>query len=157
MPWCFCAFLPKQGFLALQVPAAPMSWNLSIDDGTRTHQLSLGQAMKQGYNFLVDGHNLIFQVAFAATGVVSYKVCERRISKEEPPSPCLASTVSLLIWGVRFQARARADALLGCAGVCKAVWLCRAVTELPGTRIWGRHRVWKPPETKFWPVSPGNI
>uniref|UniRef100_A0A8C9N7I4 Zona pellucida glycoprotein 2 n=1 Tax=Serinus canaria TaxID=9135 RepID=A0A8C9N7I4_SERCA len=44
-----------------------------IDDGTRIHQLSLGQAMQQGYNFLVDGHNLIFQVAFAATGVVSYK------------------------------------------------------------------------------------
>ncbi|NWW19652.1 ZP2 protein, partial [Falcunculus frontatus] len=58
---------------ALQVPATPMSWNLSVDDGTRIHQLSLGQAVQQGYNFLVDGHNLIFQVAFAATGVVSYK------------------------------------------------------------------------------------
>ncbi|NWY91594.1 ZP2 protein, partial [Loxia curvirostra] len=57
----------------LKVPATPMSWNLSVDDGTRIHQLSLGQAMQQGYNFLVDGHNLIFQVAFAATGVVSYK------------------------------------------------------------------------------------
>ncbi|NXS82211.1 ZP2 protein, partial [Erpornis zantholeuca] len=55
------------------VPAAPTSWNLSVDDGTRIHQLSLGQAMQQGYNFLADGHNLIFQVAFAATGVVSYK------------------------------------------------------------------------------------
>lgn len=98
-----------------------MSWNLSIDDGTGTHQLSLGQAMKQGYNFLVDGHNLIFQVAFAATGVVSYKVCERRISKEEPPSPCLASTVSLLIWGMRFQARARADVELM---HCWAVLVC---------------------------------
>lgn len=87
---------PKQGFLALQVPAAPMSWNLSVGDGTRTHQLSLGQAMQQGYNFLVDGPNLIFQVAFAATGVVSYKVWEWRISTEELLSPCLASTVSLL-------------------------------------------------------------
>lgn len=87
---------PKQGFLALQVPATPMSWNLSVDDGTRTHQLSLGQAMQQGYNFLVDGHNLVFQVAFAATGVVSYKVCEWRISAEELPSPCLASIVSPL-------------------------------------------------------------
>lgn len=73
-----------------------MSWNLSVDAGTRIHQLSLGQAMQQGYNFLVDGPNLIFQVAFAATGVVSYKVCEERISSEELPSPCLASTVSFL-------------------------------------------------------------
>ncbi|XP_040431207.1 zona pellucida sperm-binding protein 2 [Cygnus olor] len=55
------------------VPATPMTWTLSIDDGTRVHQLSLGQAMQQGYNFLADGHNLIFQVAFTATGVVSYK------------------------------------------------------------------------------------
>ncbi|NXC73737.1 ZP2 protein, partial [Anhinga anhinga] len=58
---------------ALQVPAMPMTWTLSIDDGTRIHQLSLGQAMQQGYNFLADGHNLIIQVAFTATGVVSYK------------------------------------------------------------------------------------
>ncbi|NXJ45187.1 ZP2 protein, partial [Spizaetus tyrannus] len=55
------------------VPAAPVTWTLSVDDGTRIHQLSLGQAMQQGYNFLADGHNLILQVAFTATGVVSYK------------------------------------------------------------------------------------
>lgn len=86
----------KQGLLALQVPATPMSWNLSVDDGTSSYQLSLGQAMQQGYNFLVDGHNMIFQVAFAATGVVSYKVCEWKISTEELPSPCFTSIVSLL-------------------------------------------------------------
>lgn len=34
--------------------------------------------MQQGYSFLTDGHNLIFQVAFTATGVVSYKVGEQR-------------------------------------------------------------------------------
>ncbi|KFQ44450.1 Zona pellucida sperm-binding protein 2, partial [Nestor notabilis] len=55
------------------VPTAPVNWTLSIDDGTMIHQLSLGQAMQQGYNFLADGHNLIFKAAFAATGVVSYK------------------------------------------------------------------------------------
>ncbi|NWW73621.1 ZP2 protein, partial [Climacteris rufus] len=55
------------------VAVPPKSWNLSVDDGTRIHQLSLGQAMQQGYNFLVDGHNLTFQVAFTATGIVSYK------------------------------------------------------------------------------------
>lgn len=71
--------LPKEGSSALQVPPTPMTWTLSIDDGTRIHQLSLGQAMQQGYNLLVDGHNLVFQVAFTATGVVSYKVGEHRI------------------------------------------------------------------------------
>lgn len=60
-----------------------MTWNLSIDEGTRIHQLSLGQAMQKGYNFLVDGPNLIFQVAFTATGVVAYKVGEQRIDTEE--------------------------------------------------------------------------
>ncbi|NXL34816.1 ZP2 protein, partial [Glaucidium brasilianum] len=57
----------------LQVSATPMTWTLSIDDGTRIHQLSLEQAMQQGYNFLADGHNLTVQVAFTATGVVTYK------------------------------------------------------------------------------------
>ncbi|KFO87146.1 Zona pellucida sperm-binding protein 2, partial [Buceros rhinoceros silvestris] len=55
------------------LPANPMSWTLSVDDGMRTHQLSLGQALQQGYNLLAEGSNLIFQVAFTATGVVSYK------------------------------------------------------------------------------------
>lgn len=80
-----------------------MPWNLSVDDGTRIHQLSLGQAMQQGYNFLVDGHNLIFQVAFAATGVVSYKVCERRISTEELPSPTLGSNLPPVDLGKAFS------------------------------------------------------
>lgn len=70
--------LPKQGSLALQVLTTPVNWTLSVDDGTTIHQLSLGQAMQQGYSFLTDGHNLIFQVAFTATGVVSYKVGEQR-------------------------------------------------------------------------------
>lgn len=83
---CFCVAmpsLPKEGSPALQVPATPMTWTLSIDDGTRIHQLSLGQAMQQGYKLLADGHNLIFQVAFTATGVVTYKVGEQRIGTEE--------------------------------------------------------------------------
>uniref|UniRef100_A0A8C0IJX2 Zona pellucida sperm-binding protein 2 n=1 Tax=Chelonoidis abingdonii TaxID=106734 RepID=A0A8C0IJX2_CHEAB len=50
-----------------------MAWILSIDDGTRTHRLSLQQAMQQGYTFLADSNNLIFQVSFGATGVTSYK------------------------------------------------------------------------------------
>uniref|UniRef100_A0A8C3PA37 Zona pellucida sperm-binding protein 2 n=1 Tax=Chrysemys picta bellii TaxID=8478 RepID=A0A8C3PA37_CHRPI len=50
-----------------------MAWILSIDDGRRTHRLSLWQAMQQGYTFLADSNNLIFQVSFGATGVTSYK------------------------------------------------------------------------------------
>lgn len=30
--------------------------------------------MQQGYTFLADSNNLIFQVSFGATGVTSYKV-----------------------------------------------------------------------------------
>ncbi|XP_019363259.1 PREDICTED: zona pellucida sperm-binding protein 2 [Gavialis gangeticus] len=52
---------------------SPVAWTLSIDEGTRTHRLSLGQAMQQGYTFITDGHDLIFQVSFGATGVLSYK------------------------------------------------------------------------------------
>ncbi|XP_065588395.1 zona pellucida sperm-binding protein 2-like [Cyrtonyx montezumae] len=55
------------------VQAAAMTGTLTIDDGIRVHQLSLGEAMQQGYSFLADGHRLVFQVAFTATGVVSYK------------------------------------------------------------------------------------
>lgn len=80
--WLVLPFLSKD-LLLCQVPAAPMTWALSVDDGTRIHQLSLGHAMQQGYNFLADGHNLILQVAFTATGVVSYKVGEQIVGTEE--------------------------------------------------------------------------
>uniref|UniRef100_A0A8C4VVS0 Zona pellucida sperm-binding protein 2 n=1 Tax=Gopherus evgoodei TaxID=1825980 RepID=A0A8C4VVS0_9SAUR len=57
----------------LQTTESQMAWILSIDDGTRTHRLSLRQAMQQGYTFLADSNNLIFHVSFGATGVTSYK------------------------------------------------------------------------------------
>ncbi|POI28836.1 hypothetical protein CIB84_007414, partial [Bambusicola thoracicus] len=50
-----------------------LSGTLTIDDGIKVHQLSLGEAMQHGYSFLADGHHLVFQAAFTATGVVSYK------------------------------------------------------------------------------------
>ncbi|XP_074867208.1 zona pellucida sperm-binding protein 2-like [Carettochelys insculpta] len=49
-----------------------MTWIISIDDGTRMHRLTLQQAMQQGYTFLADSDNLIFQASFGATGVTSY-------------------------------------------------------------------------------------
>nr|XP_025040822.1 zona pellucida sperm-binding protein 2-like [Pelodiscus sinensis] len=55
------------------IAESQMTWIVSIDDGTRTHRLSLRQAMQQGYTFLADGNNLIFQASFGATGVMSYK------------------------------------------------------------------------------------
>lgn len=86
MPCCLSVVVPsppKQGSPALQLPANLMTWTLSVDDGVRTHQLSLGQALQQGYNLIADGSNLIFQVAFTATGVVSYKVGEQGGGTEE--------------------------------------------------------------------------
>jgi len=53
---------------------AVLTGTLTIDDGIKVHQLSLGEAMQHGYSFLADGHHLVFQAAFTATGVVSYKV-----------------------------------------------------------------------------------
>ncbi|XP_074866797.1 zona pellucida sperm-binding protein 2-like [Carettochelys insculpta] len=55
------------------VTESQMTWIISIDDGTRTHRLSLREAMQQGYTFLADSNNLIFQASFGATGVTTYK------------------------------------------------------------------------------------
>uniref|UniRef100_A0A8C0BIQ5 Zona pellucida glycoprotein 2 n=1 Tax=Buteo japonicus TaxID=224669 RepID=A0A8C0BIQ5_9AVES len=94
------------------VPAAPMTWTLSVDDGTRIHQLSLGQAMQQGYNFLADGHNLILQVAFTATGVVSYKVGEQIVLY----TVALKLTKNLI-----------------CPAICNATHMTVAIPAFPGT------------------------
>ncbi|XP_015732951.1 zona pellucida sperm-binding protein 2 isoform X1 [Coturnix japonica] len=55
----------------VQVAALPRT--LVIDDGTRVHQLSPGEASQHGYSFQADGHSLVLQAAFTATGVVSYQ------------------------------------------------------------------------------------
>lgn len=101
--------LPKQGSPALQVLTTPVNWTLSIDDGTTIHQLSLEQAMKQGYNFLTDGHNLIFQVAFTATGVVSYKVGEKRTGME---GKCCFNRGLISFSSRPVESTCRADAML---------------------------------------------
>ncbi|NXK92436.1 ZP2 protein, partial [Formicarius rufipectus] len=107
------------------VPATPMSWTLSVDDGTTTHQLSLGQAMQQGYNFLVDGHSLIFQVAFTATGVVSYKHNDK-----------VLYTVALkLMYGPpehRLTVKSRMLCVPGPA-ICNATHMTVAIPAFPGT------------------------
>ncbi|NXY29701.1 ZP2 protein, partial [Pomatorhinus ruficollis] len=106
------------------VPATPMSWNLSVDDGTRIHQLSLGQAMQQGYNFLVDGHNLIFQVAFAATGVVSYKHDDK-----------VLYTVALKLMYGPPEHRLTVESRMLCApgpAICNATHMTVAIPAFPG-------------------------
>uniref|UniRef100_A0A8U7PB87 Zona pellucida glycoprotein 2 n=1 Tax=Corvus moneduloides TaxID=1196302 RepID=A0A8U7PB87_CORMO len=113
-----------QGSPALQVAATPMSWNLSVDDGTRIHQLSLGQAMQQGYNFLVDGHNLIFQVAFAATGVVSYKHNDK-----------VLYTVALKLMYGPPEHRLTVKSRMLCApgpAICNATHMTVAIPDFPG-------------------------
>uniref|UniRef100_A0A8C3EHU0 Zona pellucida glycoprotein 2 n=1 Tax=Corvus moneduloides TaxID=1196302 RepID=A0A8C3EHU0_CORMO len=106
------------------VAATPMSWNLSVDDGTRIHQLSLGQAMQQGYNFLVDGHNLIFQVAFAATGVVSYKHNDK-----------VLYTVALKLMYGPPEHRLTVKSRMLCApgpAICNATHMTVAIPDFPG-------------------------
>ncbi|KAM9222649.1 zona pellucida sperm-binding protein 2 [Leptosomus discolor] len=109
------------------VPANPMTWTLVVDDGTRIHQLSLGQAVQQGYSFLADGHNLIFQVAFAATGVVSYKHNDK-----------VLYTVALkLTYGPPEHRLTVASRMLCAPGpaICNATYMTVAIPAFPGTLI----------------------
>ncbi|NXE89230.1 ZP2 protein, partial [Menura novaehollandiae] len=109
------------------VPATPMSWMLSVDDGIRIHQLSLGQAMQQGYNFLVDGHNLIFQVAFTATGVVSYKHNDK-----------VLYTVALKLTYGPPEHRLTVESRMLCApgpAMCNATHMTVAIPAFPGTLV----------------------
>ncbi|NXX21623.1 ZP2 protein, partial [Podargus strigoides] len=110
---------------ALQVPEIPMTWTLLIDEGTRIHQLSLGQAMQQGYNFLADGHNLIFQVAFTATGVVSYKHNDK-----------VLYTVALKLMYGPPEHTLTAESRMLCApgpAICNATHMTVVIPAFPGT------------------------
>ncbi|KFP70023.1 Zona pellucida sperm-binding protein 2, partial [Acanthisitta chloris] len=103
----------------------PMTWTLSIDDGTRIHELSLGQAMQKGYNFLVDGHDLIFQVAFTATGVFSYKHNDK-----------VLYTVALKLMYGPPEHRLTLESRMLCApgpAVCNATHMTVVIPAFPGT------------------------
>ncbi|NXR06815.1 ZP2 protein, partial [Semnornis frantzii] len=111
--------------LALQLPAALMPWTLSVDDGTRAHQLSLGQAMQQGYDLIADGRNLIFRVAFTATGVVSYKHDEK-----------VLYTVALKLMYGPPEGRLTAESRMLCApgpAICNATHMTVVIPAFPGT------------------------
>uniref|UniRef100_A0A8D0E4E9 Zona pellucida sperm-binding protein 2 n=1 Tax=Salvator merianae TaxID=96440 RepID=A0A8D0E4E9_SALMN len=57
----------------LQNDKSLMEWTLSIDEGRKTHKLSLKEAMEQGYTFQMDGNQIVFQASFHATGVETYE------------------------------------------------------------------------------------
>ncbi|NXP02821.1 ZP2 protein, partial [Thinocorus orbignyianus] len=106
------------------VPATPMAWTLSVDDGTRIHQLTLGQAMQQGYNFLADGHDLIFQVAFGATGVLTYKQNDK-----------VLYTVALKLTYGSPEHRLTVKSRMLCApgpAICNATHMTVAIPAFPG-------------------------
>ncbi|KAM6121780.1 LOW QUALITY PROTEIN: zona pellucida sperm-binding protein 2 [Phoenicopterus ruber ruber] len=103
----------------------PMTWTLSIDDGTRIHQLSLEQATQQGYSFLADGHNLILQWAFTATGVVSYKQNDK-----------VLYTVALKLTYGPPERRLTVESRMLCApgpAICNATHMTVAIPAFPGT------------------------
>ncbi|NXN95543.1 ZP2 protein, partial [Rhinopomastus cyanomelas] len=107
------------------LPVTLMTWTLSIDDGTGTHQLTFGQATQQGYSLLVDSSNLILQVAFTATGVVSYKDNDQMLH-----------TVALkLTYGPPEQKRT-VEVRMFCApgpAVCNATYMTVAIPAFPAT------------------------
>ncbi|NXG05704.1 ZP2 protein, partial [Sakesphorus luctuosus] len=107
------------------VPAIPVSWALSVDDGTTIHQLSFEQAVQQGYSFLVDGHSLIFQVAFTATGVVSYRHNDK-----------VLYTVALKLMYGPPEHRLTVESRMLCApgpAICNATHMTVAIPAFPGT------------------------
>lgn len=54
--------------------APEMGWTIKLDNGTKTHTLSLNDALRQGFNFLIDSEKLTLDVPVNATGVAQYVV-----------------------------------------------------------------------------------
>ncbi|XP_021267509.1 zona pellucida sperm-binding protein 2 isoform X2 [Numida meleagris] len=109
------------------VQAAAMTGTLTIDDGIREHQLSLREATEQGYSFLADRQRLVLQVAFTATGVISYKHNNK-----------LLYTVALKLTYDPPERRLTMESRMLCAPgpvACNATHMTVAIPAFPGTLI----------------------
>uniref|UniRef100_A0A8C6RX14 Zona pellucida sperm-binding protein 2 n=1 Tax=Nannospalax galili TaxID=1026970 RepID=A0A8C6RX14_NANGA len=49
-----------------------MGWTVEVGDGTRPHILSLKDALRQGFNLLIDSQKMTLHMPFNATGVAHY-------------------------------------------------------------------------------------
>lgn len=54
--------------------APEMGWTIKLGNGTKTHTLLLNDALRQGFNFLIDSEKLTLDVPVNATGVTQYVV-----------------------------------------------------------------------------------
>jgi predicted membrane channel-forming protein YqfA (hemolysin III family) len=51
-----------------------MGWIIEVGDGSRTHILTLKEALRQGFSLLTDSQKMTLHVPFNASGITHYAV-----------------------------------------------------------------------------------